>query len=83
MRAETSASISPFASMSSRVRSSSVSISTPAGASKGTRSLRPGCSTPPWIQWTSLASTPKSCCSMPRTHTDAVMVYSGTPTRRP
>ena len=53
------------------------------GASNGTRSLRPGCSTPPWSQWTSLASTPKSCCSMPRTHTDAVMVYSGTPTRRP
>ena len=47
--------------------------------------------TPPWLnsslrsmnQWMSYWETPKSCSSTPRSQTDAVIWYSGTPTRLP
>ena len=47
--------------------------------------------TPPWLsssvrsmnQLTSYCDTPKSCSRVPRSQTDAVIWYSGTPTRFP
>ena len=50
MRGDIIASISPLSIMVLSVVSGLLSIKTPAGISKSTRSFRPGCSSPAWTQ---------------------------------
>src|SRR5262249_23280445 len=81
-RAVNSASSSPSRSMPTRVCSLPMGLrSSPAIGLSGVRSSRPASSWPPLRQWISVGSTPYSCCSMPRIHTTAVILYFWQATR--